>query len=250
MRNIPPITRAIIIINIAVYLLANFVFKDWYYTLSAFYPFSPNFRPWQVITHMFMHAPLSGGMGLTHILFNMLTLWSFGPTLEQVLQEKKYFWLYFLSGLGAFLLFNLWNFYQINQLTTELKHIGVDVPEIFRKARFGYSGDLSIDTKTPAGGMLAQELFGALQSPMLGASGAIFGIVAAFATLFPDAKLIFMFIPFPIKAKYLLPIIILVSVYLGFSGQMGSIAHFAHVGGAIVGFVLAKYWGRNRFRIQ
>lgn len=250
MRNIPPITRAIIIINIVVYLLSNFVFKDWYYTLSAFYPFSPNFRPWQIITHMFMHAPLSGGMGLTHILFNMLTLWSFGPALEQVLREKKYFLLYFLSGLGAFLLFNLWNYYQIHTLTSSLSQIGVDVPEIFRKAAFGYAGDLNVDTKTPAGGKLAQELFNALQSPMLGASGAIFGIVAAFATLFPDAKLIFMFIPFPIKAKYLLPIIILVSVYLGFSGQMGSIAHFAHVGGAIVGFLLAWYWKRNRFRIQ
>lgn len=250
MRNIPPITRAIILINIVVYLLSNFVFKDWYYTLSAFYPFSPNFRPWQIITHMFMHAPLSGGMGLTHILFNMLTLWSFGPTLEQVLRERKYFLLYFLSGLGAFLLFNLWNFYQINHLATELQSLGVDTGEIFRKADFHYNGSLNVDTKSPAGGQLAQQLFSALQSPMLGASGAIFGIVAAFATLFPDAKLMFMFIPFPIKAKYLLPIIILVSIYLGFSGQMGSVAHFAHVGGALVGFLLARYWKRNRFRIQ
>lgn len=249
-QNITPVTRNIIILNVIVYLVSNFALKDLYYTLSAFYPFSPNFRSWQVLTHMFMHAPLSGGMGITHILFNMLTLWSFGPTLEHVLKEKKYILLYFLSGLGAFLLFNLWNFYQISQITSELKHIGVDVGEIFRKSDFHYHGDPNIDAKNAHGGALSQELFGALQTPMLGASGAIFGIVAAFATLFPDAKLMFMFIPFPIKAKYLLPIIILISVYLGFSGQMGSVAHFAHVGGAIVGFILAKYWSRNRFRIQ
>jgi len=94
-NNIPPITRNIIFLNVIIYILSNFVMKDLYYTLSAFYPFSPNFRIWQVVTHMFMHAPMSGGMGITHILFNMFTLWSFGPTLEQALGQKKYFWLYF-----------------------------------------------------------------------------------------------------------------------------------------------------------
>ena len=85
---------------------------------------------------------------------------------------------------------------------------------------------------------------------MMGASGAIFGVVAAFSTLFPESKLSIMFIPYGIKAKYLLPGIIIISLYLGFSGSMSGIAHFAHIGGALVGFVLAKYWKGNQFRIN
>ncbi len=249
--KLTPITRNIIIANVVVYLLANFVFQKWYFLLSAYYPFSPNFRWWQVITHMFMHAPFQGGgAGITHIIFNMFTLVSFGPVLEQVLGPKKYFWLYLLSGLGAFLIFNMWNFVEINQLATQLNAMGIDSAEIFRKAAIGFQGDYNIDVKNAQGAQLAQSLIESLQTPMMGASGAIFGIVAAFATMFPDAKLMFFFIPFPIKAKILLPIVILISVYLGFSGNMSGVAHFAHVGGAIVGFILAKIWKNNQYRIN
>ncbi|MBS1548994.1 MAG: rhomboid family intramembrane serine protease [Bacteroidetes bacterium] len=249
-QNIPPITRTIILINVVVYLLTNLLMGGALYNvLSAYYPFSPNFRIWQILTHMFMHAPLGQGIGITHILFNMLTLWSFGPVLEQSLGQKKYLWLYFLSGIGSFLLFNLWNFYQVNQLVSELQNLGVDVSEIYRKSALNYQGDLTIEAKSQQGIELSRQLFMDLRSPMLGASGAIFGIVAAFATLFPDAKLMFMFIPFPIKAKVLLPIIIVVSIYLGLSGNVGGVAHFAHVGGAIVGYFMARYWKKNRFRI-
>lgn len=248
--NLTPITRNIIILNVIVFLLSNFIFKDWYTLLSAFYPFSPNFHGWQVLTHMFMHAPLGDSTGIMHILFNMFTLASFGPALEQVLGEKKYFWLYFSSGLGAFLLFNIWNFYEVNQIATQLNAMGVDSAEIFKKADFNYRGDLNINARTAQGGALAQQLFAALRTPMMGASGAIFGIVAAFATLFPDAKLMLMFIPFPVKAKYLLPVVIAVSIYLGISGSMSGVAHFAHVGGALVGWLLARYWKNNRFRVR
>lgn len=248
-RNITPVTKNIIILNVLVYIASNFLLNGKLYEiLSAFYPFSPNFKSWQVITHMFMHAPMGEGVGLTHILFNMFTLWSFGPVLEQVLGGRKFLLLYFLSGLGAFILFNVWNFYQINQLTTELSNLGVNVAEIFRKSDLNYVGDMSISANSKQAVALSQELFGALRSPMLGASGAIFGVVAAFSTMFPDAKLMFLFIPFPIKAKYLLPIIILVSLYLGFSGQMGSIAHFAHIGGAIVGFLIALYFRKKHIQ--
>ena len=210
--NITPITRNIIILNVIFYLASNFIaFPRLYELLSAFYPTSPFFKSWQIITHMFMHAPLEGGGGIMHILFNMLTLWSFGPVLEQVLKEKKFLILYFLSGIGAYLLNIAWNYFEITQ--------GVNIAIIEN-------------------------------TPMMGASGAIFGVVAAFATLFPDAKLMFMFIPFPIKAKILLPITIVVSLYLGFSGNMSGIAHFAHIGGALVGFLLARMWKNDQYRIN
>ncbi|ASK31167.1 rhomboid family intramembrane serine protease [Chryseobacterium sp. T16E-39] len=242
-NNIPPITRNIIIINIIVFI-ACYIFPQLYNTLSAYYPFSPNFKSWQIITHMFMHG------GLTHILFNMLTLWSFGPILEQSLGEKKYLILYFVSGLGAFFLFNLWNFIEIQQITSSLEGLGLNAAEIYKKAAIGYAGDMNISATTAEGKELSQNLYNALRTPMVGASGAIFGVIAAFATLYPDSKIGIMFIPVPIKVKYLLPILLVISIYLGISGNVGGIAHFAHVGGAIVGFILALIWKKHLYRFR
>jgi len=114
-NTIPPLTRNIIILNVVVFLLVQLLQNDQLtMNLAAFYPFSPYFHSWQVITHMFMHG------SFFHILFNMMTLFSFGPVLEQVLGDKKYLLLYFLSGLGAFFLFNLWNFIEIEQIKSSL----------------------------------------------------------------------------------------------------------------------------------
>lgn len=250
--NLTPVTRNIIILNVIVYIIANFLATDWaYQLLSAYYPFSPNFEIWQVFTHMFMHAGIGDGIGITHILFNMLTLASFGPILERILGENKYIMLYFLSGIGAFVLFNLWNFYVVNDTATLLEQMGIDTTEIFRMSSFHYSGDYDeVAIKNEEQLALVGQLLQELRTPMVGASGAIFGVMAAFATLFPDARLMFMFVPFPIKAKYILPIIILVSLYLGFSGSMSGVAHFAHIGGAVVGFLMARSWKKNQFRYQ
>ena len=199
-QNITPITKNIIILNVIVFILA-FIFPQLNTYLAAYYPTSPNFKSWQIITHMFMHG------GFMHIAFNMLTLASFGPLLERFLGEKKYILLYFLSGLGAYALNSLWIYYE----------------------------------------MIAEEQF--INVAMLGASGAIFGVVAAFTALYPNAEMMIMFIPFPIKAKILLPIVIVGSIYLGIN-NVGGVAHFAHIGGALVGYILIKIWGRNRYRIN
>lgn len=185
-----------------------------------------------------------------HILFNMFTLYSFGPILEHSLGDKKYLVLYFLSGLGAFFLFNLWNFAEVQHMVSSLQSLGIDPSEIYRKADIHYTGDFRIQSKTQEGIKLSQNLFMALRSPMLGASGAIFGVVSAFATLYPDTKLMIMFIPVPIKAKYILPVVIVVSIFLGVSGNIGGIAHLAHVGGAIVGFILARIWRKHLYRFN
>lgn len=200
-RNITPITRNIIILNVIVFALANTVLPQMKYNLAVYFPLAPEFKSWQIITHMFMHD------GIMHIAFNMLTLASFGPLLERFLGEKKYILLYFLSGLGAYALHSLWIYYEIVS-TNQFNNV-----------------------------------------PMVGASGAIFGVVAAFTALYPNAEMMIMFIPFPIKAKILLPIVIIGSLYLGIN-NFGNIAHFAHIGGAIVGYILIKIWGRNRYRIN
>lgn len=241
-NNIPPITRNIIIINVIVFIVANFILQDRLIAyLAAFYPFSPFFHSWQVITHMFMHG------SLMHILFNMLTLWSFGPILEQRLGGQKYLILYFLSGLGAFFLFNLWNFVEVQQISSSLNNLGFNVDAFLSGAHVGFTGTAESITQQQG---LVENLKAIMSTPMVGASGAIFGVIAAFATLYPDAKIMMMFIPIPIKVKYLLPIVIVVSIFLGISGNAGGIAHLAHVGGAIVGFLLARIWRKHLYRFN
>lgn len=244
--QITPVTRNIIILNViffvVTFLLPNLNLKA---LLAGYFPLSPNFQSWQIITHMFMHG------SVMHIVFNMLTLYSFGPVLEQVLGQKKFIILYFAAGLGGFLLYNLWNYYEVSQITSFLTSKDFDIHEIYKYANFNYSGERPINSNDPEVIDEAKKLFTILSTPMVGASGAIFGIIAAFSTLFPDAKLMFMFIPFPIKAKYLTPVIIVISLFLGvgqFSGD--NIAHFAHLGGALIGFLYIWNWKKYRDRIQ
>lgn len=246
--QLTPVTKSIIIINaiffVGVILLQNLNINI-EALLAGYFPLSPNFRSWQIVTHMFMHG------SFMHILFNMFTLYSFGPVLEQVLGQKKFIILYFAAGLGGFALYNMWNYYEVSQLTNFLSTKGFDIHEIYKYADINYSGDRPINSNDPQVIEASQELFNKLTTKMVGASGAIFGIVAAFSTLFPDAKLMFLFIPFPIKAKYLTPIIIAVSVFLGlrqFSGD--NIAHFAHIGGALIGYLFVLNFKKNRDRIQ
>lgn len=240
-NSLPPLTRNIIIINIVVFVVSFFV-PQLNNLLSAYYPFSPNFKSWQIITHMFMHG------GIMHILFNMFTLYSFGPILEQRLGDKKYLILYFLSGLGAFFLFNAWNFFEIQQITSDLmSSSNVDINKIYESAdlsRYGFNPTPYLNNEKEL------SLYLGLISRMVGASGAIFGVIAAFATLYPEARIAIMFIPIPVKVKYVLPVVIIGSIYLGVSGNGGGIAHLAHVGGAIVGFILAKIWKRHLYRFN
>ena len=239
-NSLPPITRNLIILNVIVFGFFYLVNNPSLYTqFAAFYPFSPFFKSWQIITHMFMHG------SLMHILFNMFTLYSFGPVLERTLGDKKYVILYFVSGLGAFFLFNAWNFIEVQQIQASLESFGFDLN--------GYlSGEPVVFKGTAEAIVTQQELIKDLKSiitiPMVGASGAIFGVIAAFATLYPNAEIGIMFIPIPVKVKYVLPVIVVGSVFLGVTGNVGGIAHLAHVGGAIIGFLLAKKKKKNLYR--
>lgn len=246
--QITPVTRNIIILNV-IFFVGSFLLANANINLkpllAGYFPLSPNFRSWQIITHMFMHG------SILHIAFNMMTLWSFGPVLEQVLGQKKFIILYFAAGLGGFALYNIWNYYEVSQLTSFLNSQAYDIHEIYKYADNNYAGEMPISSNSEAVREAAQKLFIILKTPMVGASGAIFGVIAAFSTLFPDAKLMFLFIPFPIKAKYLTPIIIAVSIFLGFGQFSGdNIAHFAHLGGALIGFLFVWNWKKNRDRIQ
>jgi membrane associated rhomboid family serine protease len=236
-NNIPPITRNIIIINVIVFIATSLMGNQISDLLSAYYPFSPNFKSWQIVTHMFMHG------SLIHILFNMMTLFSFGPILEQSLGERKYLILYFLSGLGAFFLYNLWNFIEVQQLVSQLQSMNINAKD-FLNSLIGNPDKILIHNEEE------EKLAGIYFGRMVGASGAIFGVIAAFATLYPEAKIGIMFIPVPMKVKYVVPILIVISIYLGVSGNGGGIAHLAHVGGALVGWILARIWRKHLYRFN
>ena len=170
-QNITPITKNIIILNVIVFILAMLIPQSYQY-LAAFFPTSPYFKSWQIITHMFMHG------GFMHIAFNMLTFASFGPVLERFLGEKKFVILYFLSGLGAFALFNLWEYYQLYQDAQPLIVEGLQFSDILK----GDFGKFPVRLEGNA-----QNIINILSTPMVGASGAIFGVIAAFSLLYPNA---------------------------------------------------------------
>lgn len=236
-QQITPITRNIIIINAVLFILSTYIYPELMYHFAAYFPSSPNFKSWQIITHMFMHG------GWAHLLFNMLTLLSFGPVLERIMGGNKYLLFYFACGLGSFVIFNVWNLYQINHISQLLLQQGINPSPIIEHANIFTATNQYVGSLTQN----EMQLFNHMVTPMLGASGAIFGVVTAFAILFPDAKLFLMFIPFPVKAKYLLPVIIVGSIFLGvrqFSGD--NVAHFAHLGGALVGFIWIKIWKKKQ----
>lgn len=221
--NITPVVKNLLIINIIFYiatmLFTNFMVENF----GVFYFGSPNFKIWQVITYMFMHSPLT----IFHIMFNMIALFSFGTTLEYYLGAKRFLNFYLITGLGALAL-----------------QMAVQAYEIYSIA-----GSIRVDPQNIAqyGAENGRKLLEIYYGPMLGASGAIFGLLIAFGMLFPNAEIFIFLIPFPIKAKYLIPIYVVIELFAGvaqFSGD--SVAHFAHLGGALFGFILIKLWGIRR----
>jgi len=243
-QPVPAITKNLLIIN-GLFFLAKIVFEsrginlDVY--LAAFYPESVNFHWWQVITHMFMHANFS------HILFNMFALWMFGSVVEQTLGAKKFLILYFLAGLGSFVLFNFTNYLQIEQLKPAVESMGFNLTEIVN-AKNPIEPNMypSFGAGAPES---AKELLAYFTRPMVGASGAIYGVLVAFGVLYPEAKLALIFLPIPVKAKYFIPIMIALEFFLAIQNYAWNpIAHFAHIGGAIIGFILVKAWKKKLHR--
>ena len=246
MMNITPVVKQLLIINILFFIGSYFV-PVAYDFFALYYPESDQFKGWQLITHMFMHAPFPN---VAHILFNMFALYSFGSALEHFWGGKKFLFFYISCGLGAALLHTGMNYYTYHMGLNHLTDLGLEN----QLQNFLKTGGMSFSVRPPnIDEEVLQKMFLVYNTPMLGASGAIYGLLAAFAFMFPNAELGIMFIPIPIKAKYFVPAILAIDLFLGFKGGSifggGStgIAHFAHVGGAITGFLMMWYWKKNQF---
>jgi membrane associated rhomboid family serine protease len=220
--NFPPIVKNLIIINVLVFV-GQLVLTGNPINLTEhimLYPVQhPDFRPYQIATHMFAHSPNM----FFHILFNMFGLWMFGKILENVWGPKRFLFFYLACGVGAALL-----------------HMGVN-----------YFAWENMEAAYAAGNIEAAQEYANGLGPALGASGAVMGIFAAFAFLFPNTELYIMFIPFPINAKWAVLGLAAFDLLGGVTSYGGSnIAHFAHLGGALTGFIIVLIWnktGRKRF---
>ena len=239
MGRITEIVKHLLIINIIFFFASSVLGEIMYDLFAMHYPNNPNFFIWQPITHMFMHGDL------THIMFNMFGLWMFGTPLEQMWGKQKFIFFYISAGLGAVLLQTIIYHIDVVSVNQILSEYGLSKGEI---DLFYETGRLNTSLIQSIG---EDRLFSGIQSfkaIMVGASGALYGILVAFAMLFPNVQLMLLFPPIPVRAKYLVPILILFDLFFGFTSySVGPIAHFAHIGGAITGFIMMWYWKKNNF---
>ncbi|HRI81363.1 MAG TPA: rhomboid family intramembrane serine protease [Opitutaceae bacterium] len=206
---------------------------------GLWYPANPHFAPWQLVTHMFLH----GGVG--HIFFNMFALVSFGRILEREWGAPRFLLFYFLCGVGAGLVQLGVSWQEFNALHERLVAAGLAPAAISELLATG-RGVLPTD---PAVKATLFDLYGVYASPMIGASGAIYGVLVAFGFLYPNAKLALMFVPVPVAAKYFIPGLLALDLLAGVTGFSlfgASVAHFAHLGGALIGFLLMLLWRKRR----
>ena len=208
----PPVTRNLIILNIIVFIatLINREFMTAEFAL--FYPTSRYFHWWQVLTHMFMHG------GFWHILFNMYTLWLFGSVVENIIGSKKFLLFYFVCGLGAAGL-----------------HLGV---EFLQMQSFMEGAAL--------GNSVALQNIAVIKlTPTVGASGAIYGVLIGYAMLFPASKMTLLFPPVTLSAKWMVIVFAAIELLTGVTGTVAGVAHFAHLGGMLIGWLMIFYWRKR-----
>lgn len=208
----PPVTRNLIILNIIVFIatLINREFMTAEFAL--FYPTSRYFHWWQVLTHMFMHG------GFWHILFNMYTLWLFGSVVENIIGSKKFLLFYFICGLGAAGL-----------------HLGV---EFLQMQSFMEGAAL--------GNNVALQNIAVIKlTPTVGASGAIYGVLIGYAMLFPASKMTLLFPPVTLSAKWMVIVFAAIELLTGVTGTVAGVAHFAHLGGMLIGWLMIFYWRKR-----
>jgi len=171
---------------------------------------------------------------------------AFGTPLEQMWGRNKFLFFYFSAGLGAGLIYTLVNYYQFNGVYDQLVQIGISPSDINDILNTGSYNNRILETISEAD---LSEFYATYHTPAVGASGAIYGVLVAFGMAFPNAKLALIFFPVPVAAKYFIPVIILGDLFFGMTSySIGNVAHFAHIGGAIIGFIIAWYWKQNQFK--
>ena len=212
LSSLPPVTKNLIIINVIIFIASLFNENFMIGTFALFYPTSPYFHWWQVITHMFMHG------GFWHIFFNMYTLFIFGIVLERIIGSKKFLLFYFVCGLGAVAL-----------------HLGVEYLQIQSYIQGAALGNTAA----------IQNIQAIKMTPTVGASGAIYGVLMGYAMLFPESRMTLLFPPVTLSAKWMVGIFAAIELFTGMTGTAPGIAHFAHLGGMLFAWLLIMWWRKR-----
>jgi len=254
--QLTPIVKYLLIINLVIFGLQVLVGIDFIEFGGLRYVFAEEFLPFQFITYMFIH----GSFG--HIFGNMFALFMFGPLLEQTLGSRRFFIFYMVTGIGAGVLNSGVNFIEMQSMERDVEaYIASPTPENFvhflsdnepnwHKIKEIVNVYENFDDNPKNQQMILKSQQIALEltvlranAPTVGASGAIFGLLIAFALIFPNLELMLLFLPIPIKAKYLIAVYMVFEVYAGFTyGAHSGVAHFAHISGALIGFLFIRYW--------
>ena len=239
MRGISDLIKHLVIINV-IFFFSTFIFGNIVYDLFELHYFeNEKFEYWQLLSHMFMHG------NINHILFNMFGLWMFGSPLEKMWGKNKFLFFYISAGLGAAALQMIMYYVQFSSISDQIIQLGYGTDSLNKLLNEGLYDPRILEVVNESDLI---DLIRNYNSSMVGASGAIYGILVAFALIFPNSELFILFLPFPIKAKFLVPILILGDIFFGFSSySVGPIAHFAHIGGALTGFLIMWYWKKNQF---
>ncbi len=241
---LPPIIKNLLIINALVFLAQNTVGKT-YFNMDDLFALhtwqSPLFKPWQFITHLFMHG------GFDHIFFNMFSLWMFGSGLENLWGPKRFLTFYLVCGLGAALCHMIVLFVENQTMINAYNAINPDSADyLFNVQRF-IDKFIPVAQPVPINIQTAKEIVDVrLNEATLGASGAVFGCLVAFGYLFPNTTLMIFPIPIPIKAKWFVLLYAGFELFSAVKNSAGdNVAHFAHLGGALVGFLLVYFWNKT-----
>lgn len=259
--RLTPVVKNLLIINVGIYFISSFMNLNLNEFLSLRNLHSDHFMPFQFLTYMFLHG------STWHLISNMFGLFIFGPLLEQFWGPKRFLIFYLVTGIGAGIIYSGINYFETNSFANsveqyeaapnpaEFKHIldkkaNIDVERNGELNSFIYDysdhpEDASYIEESIQ--MLRQVLYMKSNSQMVGASGAIFGILLAFGMLFPNTTLMLLFPPIPIKAKYFVAIYGFIELFSGIQRVSGdNVAHFAHLSGMLVAFLLLKYWQGDR----
>ena len=258
MFHLTPAAKNILIINGIIFILSDFIGLRTYIieNFGMRYFHSENFQPYQILTYMWVHA------GFGHLFGNMFSVLVFAPILEKVWGSKKFLIFYLVTGIGAGILYSGINYYENYSFEVKVKSYEQNPsPESFRKLVINNSSEYYnqlydfIDSyeQNPSNSndnlsiAYANDLLKVKSDvPMVGASGAVFGILLAFAMLFPNMKLILLFPPIPVKAKYLVLVYGIYELWSEINRMPGdNIAHFAHLGGMLIGYLILIYWKRK-----
>ncbi|MEN8137445.1 MAG: rhomboid family intramembrane serine protease [Bacteroidota bacterium] len=239
-KRLPDVIKNLIIIN-GLFFLGTIVLRNFGIDLikafGLFLPGSTNFAPHQFITHMFMHSISNPG----HIFMNMFMLWMFGNMLENIWGAKRFLVFYMVTGLGAGLLYTAVHYTEAMMLQNQLMEAGMSQSDLMNLVTTMRYNPAVLSSVTED---VLRDYWLAFNTPVIGASGAVYGVLMAFGMIFPN-MMIYIYFLFPIKAKWLVIILGAVEFFQGFNSSGSNVAHFAHLGGMLFGYLLIKYWQKK-----